>query len=171
VTVEGTVVGEPKLLEKHGGPKHAFGGFLGLAHHMTGGLATKFFQQTGRRIVQVGVSLVGDNLVQIVGDGAHVAVDRPLVVVQHHDQALGLLGYIVERLKTYAVGEGGVPGKGNDVFFRTGKISGDGHAKRGGERGAGMARSVAVMIAFGAQGKAIQAARLAHGIEPGCGAR
>ncbi len=59
-----------------------------------------------RRLVQILVVLVGDDPVEVAGDGAHVAVDGPLVVVEHHDQALGLLGDVVQRLKGDAVGEG-----------------------------------------------------------------
>ena len=117
VAIERAVIREPKLLKEHGRPQHALGGFFRLAHHLPGGLAAQLFQQAGRGIVQIGVALVGDNLVQVVGDRAHIAVDRPLVVVQHHDQALGLLGDIVERLKTYAIGERRIPGEGNHVLF------------------------------------------------------
>ncbi len=171
VAIERTVIGEPKLLKKHRGPQHALGCFFRLAHHVPGGLAAEFFEQAGRGIVQIGVALVGDDLVQVVGDRAHVAVDRPLVVVQHHDQALGLLGDIVERLKAYAIGERRIPGKGNHVLFGPGQIARHRHAKGGGERGAGVARAIAVMIAFRAQREAVQAARLAHGVETGRGGR
>ena len=116
MAVEGTVVGEPKLLESIEGQSIP-SPLLQPCGPCDGSLATAIFEQSGRRIVQIGVSLVGDDLVQIVSDCAHVAVDRPLVVVQHHDHALGLLGYIVERLKTYAVGERSIPGKGNDILF------------------------------------------------------
>ena len=165
VAVERAVIGEPKLLKEHGGPQHALGGFFRLAHHLPGSLAAEFFQQARRGIVQIGVPLVGDDLVQVIGDRADVAVDRPFVVVQHHDHALGLLGNIVQRLKADAVGERRIPGKGDDVLLGTGQIARHRHAQGGGKRGPSVACAVAVVLAFGAQSKAVQAARLAHGVE------
>ncbi len=106
--------------KEQGGPQHSLGGFFRLTHHLPCSLASQLFQQAGRGIVQIGVTLVGDNLVQVIGDRAHIAVDRPLVDVQHHNEALGLMGDIVERLKTYAIGERRIPGVGNHVLFGPG---------------------------------------------------
>ena len=44
-------------------------------------------------------------------------------------------------------------------------IARDGHAERGGERGAGVSRAVAIVRAFGAQHEAVQAAGSADGVE------
>ena len=165
MAIERAIIGEPKLLKEHGGPQHALGSFFRLAHHLPGSLAAQLFQQARRGIVQIGVALVGNDLVQVIGDRAHVAVDGPFVVVQYHDQAFGLLGYIVQRLETYAIGERRIAGERDDVLSGTGQIARHRHAQRGRERGAGVAGAVAVMIAFRAQGEAIQPARLAHGSE------
>ena len=45
------------------------------------------------------------------------------------------------------------------------QVARDGHAKRGGERRAGVARAVAVVLAFGAQHEAVQAAGCADGVK------
>ena len=109
--------------------------------------------------------LVGDNAVEVAGDGADVAVDGPLVVVQDHDHAPGLLGDVVHGFEGDAVGEGGVAGDGDDVLVAAGQVAGNGHAQRGGESGSGVARAVAVMLALGAQHEAVEAAGLADGVE------
>ena len=109
--------------------------------------------------------LVGDDAVEVARDGADVAVDGPLVVVEDDDQALGLLGDVVERFEGNAVGECGVAGNGDDVLPAAGEVAGHGHAERGGQRRAGVTCAVAVVLALGAQHEAVQAAGLANGVE------
>jgi hypothetical protein len=75
----------------------------------------------------------------------------------------GLLGDVVERLKGDAVGEGGVAGNGDYMLLAAGEVAGDGHAQGGGQRRAGVTRAVAIVLAFGAQHEAVEAAGLADG--------
>ena len=165
VAVDGAEVLQPELLEEDGGPQHALGGLFGAARHVERGLAAEALHDARGPVVQVLVVLVGDDAVEVAGDGADVAVDGPLVVVEHDDQALGLLGDVVERLEGDAVGEGGVAGHGDDVLLAAGQIAGHGHAQRGRERGAGVACAVAVVLALGAQHEAVEAAGLADGLQ------
>ncbi len=165
VAVDGAEVFQAELLKEDGGPQHAFGGFFGAAHDFDGGLAAEAFDEARGAVVQMLVVLVGDDAVEVAGHGADVAVDGPLVVVEDDDHALGLLGDVVERLKGDAVGEGGVAGDGDDVLVAAGQVAGHGHAQRGGERGAGVAGAVAVVLAFGAQHEAVEAAGLADGLK------
>ena len=116
VAVDGAEVLQAELLKEDGGPQHALGGLFGAAHHLDGGLAADALDNARGRVVQVLVVLVGDDAVEVAGDGADVAVDGPLVVVEHDDHALGLLGDVVERLERDAVGEGGVAGHGDHVL-------------------------------------------------------
>src|ERR1700741_4573982 len=99
---------------------------------------------------------------EVACDGPAVAIDRPLVVVENHDQPVGLLGDIVQRFKRDAVGESSIAGDGNDVLVATREVAGHSHSKRGRKRCSCVAGSVAVVLAFGAQRKAVQAARLAN---------
>ena len=108
------------------------------------------------------VVLVGDDAMEVAGDGADVAIDGPLIVVEHHDQAVGLLGDVVERLERDAVGEGRVAGNGDHVLGAAGHVAGHGHAQRRGERRPGVPGAIAVMVAFGAQ-REIRSARPAGG--------
>ena len=165
VAVDGAEVLQAELLEEDGGPEHALGGFFGAADDGHGGFAAEALDELGGRLVEVAVALVGDDAVEVAGDGADVAVDGPLVVVEDDDEALGLVGDVVERFKGDAVGEGGVSGDGDDMLMAAGEIAGDGHAEGGGERGAGVARAVAVVLALGAQHEAVEAAGLADGVE------
>ena len=165
VAVERTVVVKPELLEEHGGPQQALRCLLGLAYNFRGSFAAEALDQTAGARVQVVVVLVGHHLVKIAGNSADITVDGPLVVVEDNDQALGLLADVVQRLKRNAVGEGGVPGHGDNVLAGAGEVARDRHAQRGGERRARVARSVGVVLGLGAQHEAVQAARLPDGVE------
>ena len=116
-------------------------------------------------VVEVLVVLVGDDAVEVASHGADVAVDGPLIVIEDDDEALGLRGDVVERLVGDAVGEGGVAGDGDDVLLAAGEIAGHGHAERRGERRAGVAGAVAVVLALSAEHEAVEAAGLADGGE------
>ena len=109
--------------------------------------------------------LVGYDLVKIASDGADVAIDRPFVVVQDDDHALGLVSDVVERLERNPVGERGVSGHRDYVLFAAGKIARDCHSKSGRERCARMTRPVTVVVALSAQHKAVQASRLTDGVK------
>ncbi len=165
VAVEGAVVGQAEVLEEGGREKDAFGGFFGALDDVFRGAAADALDQPGALGVQRGDVLVGDDFVKVAGDGADVAVDGPLVVVEHDDEAFGAVGDIVEGLESDAVGEGGVARESNDVLGAAGKVAGDGHAEGGGKGGAGVACAVAVVRAFGAKHEAVEAAGLADGVE------
>ena len=102
---------------------------------------------------------------QVTGHGAHIAVDGPLIVIEDHDHAPGLRGNVIHRFEGNAVSEGGVAGDGDDVFVTAGQVAGHGHAQGGGKCGAGVAGSVAVVLALGAEHEAIEAAGLADGVK------
>ena len=97
VPVDGAKVLQAEFLKQNRGPQHALGGLFGAAGQCHCRLAADLLHNALGRCVQVLVVLVGHDLVKIAGDGAHVAVDGPLVVVQHHDHPLGLRGDVVQR--------------------------------------------------------------------------
>ena len=165
VAVDGAVVAEAELFEDHAAADDALGGLFGLARDVARSLAAELFDEAGGAIVQADVGGVGGDLVQVLGDGPDVLVDGPLVVVEHDDHALGLRGDVVQRLEADAVSEGGVAGERDDVFLAAGHVARDGHAKRGGERGARVTGAEAVVLAFGAEHEAVEALGLADGVE------
>ena len=111
--------------------------------------------------MQAVVVLVGDDAMEVPRDGADIPVDGPLVVVEHNDEALGLIRDVVQRFERDAVGEGGVSGDGNHVLVAAGEIARHRHSQRSRERGAGVACAIAVVLAFGAEHEAVQSAGLA----------
>ncbi len=166
VPVDGPKVLQAKLLKHDRGPQDALGRFFGAAHNLDGRLAAEALNQPRGRLVQMLVVLVGHDPVEVPRNRAHVAVDGPLVVVEHHDQPLGLLGNVVHRLEGNAVGKRSVAGHGDHMLCAAGQVARHGHAQRRGKRGAGMSRAEAVVLALGAQHKAVQPARLADGVKP-----
>ena len=105
------------------------------------------------------------DVVQVVRDGADVFCDRPLVVVEHDDEALGLRFDVVQRFVADAAGERGIARDYDDVLVAAAQIAPDRHAERGGKRRAGVARAVAIVLAFGAQEKAVQPLVLPHRVK------
>ena len=109
--------------------------------------------------------LVGDNAMEVARNRAHIAIDRPLVVIQHNDQPLGLVGDIVQCFKRDAVGERSVAGNRDHMLFAAGQVTRHRHAQRSRKRGTRMPRTVAVVLAFGPQHEAVEPAGLANGRE------
>ena len=87
VTIDRSVVVHPEFLEEHVGEKQVFRA----AFHLRGDVADRFsgdaLDELGRLLVDVGVGRARLESVEIFRDGADIAVDRPLVVVQHEDEA------------------------------------------------------------------------------------
>ena len=165
VAVDGAVVVEAEFFKDHATADDALGGFFGFASDVAGGFATELFEEAGDAVVDRDVGGVCGNFVEILGNGAYVFVDGPLIVVEDDDEALGLGGDVVEGFVADAVGEGGVAGQDHDVFVAAGHVTGYGHAESGGESGAGVACAEAVVFAFGAEHEAVEALGLADGIE------
>ena len=59
----------------------------------------QFLDQVGQIIVQPVVAGIGDDLVQVLRDGANIFVDAPFIVIEDADEFLGGMGNIVQRLK------------------------------------------------------------------------
>jgi len=165
VAVDGAVVFQAEFFENHARPQDALGSFLGFARHMQGGFSAKAFDELLGALVQVVEARVGDDFIEIAGDGADVLVDRPLVIVEHDDQPPGAVGDVIEGFVGDATGEGGVSGEGDDVFFPADAIARDCHTERGGESRAGVTGAIAVVRALAAQHEAIESARSADGVE------
>ena len=165
VAVDGTEVFEAELLKEDGGPQHAFRGFLGAADNFDCGLAAEALNEARGSVVQMLVVLIGHDAVEVAGNGADIAIDRPLIVIEDNDHAPGVNGDVIERFKCDAIGEGGVARDGDDMLMAAGKVAGHGHSKRGGKRGAGVTGAVAIVLTFGAQHESVETAGLANGVK------
>ena len=120
VSVDGAEVLQAKFFEHDRWPQHALGSFFGAAYNLDRGLAADLFHDATRGVVQAVVVLVGDDAMEVASDGADVAVDGPLVIVEDHDKAPGLIGDVVERFERNAIGERGVSGDGDHVLMAAG---------------------------------------------------
>ena len=162
VAVDGAKVLQSELFKQDRGPEHALGSLFGTARQDRRGLAAEPLHDAVGRVVKILVVLIGDDAVKVAGNGPHVAVDGPLVVVEHHDHPLGLLCDVVERLEGDSIGKSGVAGHGDYMLLAAGKIAGHGHSQGSGERCARVAGSERIVFALGAEHEAIQPARLAN---------
>jgi hypothetical protein len=153
------------LLQRHI-RQRALDRLLGFVPEADGDLAFRHAtQQTFQVLLQLRVARVRDDLVQVAGDGADVLVDAPLVVVEDADEFFRGGRNVVQRLVGNAVGQRGIAEDAHHVFVRALLVAGGAHAERRGKGGARVARAVAVVRTLGAQGKAVQAVRLADRVE------
>src|SRR5204863_5781224 len=88
--------------------------------------------------------------------------DRPLVVVEHNDEALGMRFHIVKRFVADSAREGGITRDYDNVFIPTAQIASHSHAETSGKRRARMTGAVAVVFAFCAQKKSVETLELPH---------
>ncbi len=165
VAVDGPVIFDAQFFKDHAGPQHALGGFFGLARHFEGHGAAQFLDEFAGAVVQVIVARAGDDGVEIGGDGADVLIDGPFVVVQHHQQFLGVVRDVVQRFVGDAAGERRVAGQRHDVFFAARLVARHRHSQGRRKSRAGVSGAVAIVRAFGAQHEAVQPAGRADGAE------
>ena len=165
VAVDRSVITEAEIFKDDAGEEHVLHPGLDLVGEVEGDLAADGFDELGGLLVEVGVGGLGRDLAQIAGDRADVFRDGPFVVVEHDDEAFGRFGHVVHRLEADPAGESGVAGHHDDVFAGPAEIAGRGHAEAGGEGGAGVAGTVAIVLAFGAEEEAVQSAGLTDGVE------
>ncbi len=131
VAVDGAVVAKAEFFEDHAAAYDALGGLFGLAGDVARSLAAELFDEAGGAVVQADVGGIGRNLVQVLGDGPDVLVDRPRVVVQDDDHPLGLRSDVVQGFEGDAVGERGITGERYDVLLAARHVAPHSHAERG----------------------------------------
>ena len=143
---------------------HRFFGLVAQAH---GEFArgAPLLEEGGGVLLQTVVARVGDELVEIVRDGANVLGDAPLVIIQDTDELLGGMRDVVQRLEGDTVRERSVTEDADHVFIRAALIARGAHAEGGGERRTGVTGTVAIMLALRAERETVQTARGADGME------
>ena len=85
--VNRAVIAQPEILEDHARRKQVLNAGFDLMGEVSRLLSRKPLDELPRFVVQVCERRVGDDAVEILSDGADILGDRPLVVVQHEDQA------------------------------------------------------------------------------------
>src|SRR6187401_1698971 len=73
--------------------------------------------------------------------------------------------HIVERFVADSTGERGIASYYDNVFIAAAQISPHRHAETSGKRRTSMTRTVAIVFAFRAQKKSVEALELPHGVE------
>ena len=91
VAVDRTVIAQAEFLEDHARDEQVLDAGLDLVREIAAPLPPTISTNCARFLVEMGVGRVGDDPVEVAGDGADVLGDRPFVVVEHDDEALGLL--------------------------------------------------------------------------------
>jgi hypothetical protein len=133
-----------------------------LRGEVAGGKLLHEGREIARDLVVAGVDR---ELAEVVGDGADVLGDGPLVVVEDTDELLRRVGDVVQTLEGDAVRHRRVAEDADDMLAAVALVAGGTHAERGGNGGARVAGSVAVVLALGAEGEAVQAVGRPDGVE------
>ena len=165
VAVDRPEVAQPEILKNDTGQKDLLHARLDLVGKVARSLAADPLDELSRLLMKVGVGGTGGDPVEMLGNGAGVFGNRPLVVVQDDDEPLRGLSDVVECLVAHAAGEGGVAGDGDHMFLPRVHVASGGHPEGGGEGGSGVTGPVAVVLALAAQKEAVEPAVLAHGGE------
>ena len=106
--------------------------------------------EIARLVVQMRVSRIRHDAVEIVRNRADVFCDRPLIVVQHDDETLGVRFDVVERFVADPAGQCGVACYHDDVLIATAEIPSNRHTQACRERRPRMTGTVAIVFTFGA---------------------
>ena len=92
-------------------------------------------------------------------------VDRPLVVVQHHDHALRLVSDVVERLVGDPAGKRRVPCQRHHVLRSASLVACHCHSQRRRQRRARVSRAIAVVRTLRPQHETIEPAGSTDGMK------
>ncbi len=120
--------------------------------------------QTGEEpfeiVMDLVVSRIGAEAIEIFGDRADVFGDGPFVVVENNDQTLGRADHVVEGLERNPTGESRVAAQRDHMLVSAAQIAGCRHAECRAERSAGVPRAIAVVLTFTAIKKTARSAGL-----------
>ena len=111
-------------------------------------------------IVQMRISGIRHDAVQVICDRADIFRDRPFVVIEDDDEPFGVRLDVIERFVTDSTGKRCIARDYDDVFVTAAQVASDGHSERCGERRPSVTCSVAIVFALGAQKKAVEPARI-----------
>ena len=163
VAINGADVVEAQFLEQRARGNHAlevFFGFLRQRHQVWGA-----FQHFLAAVPNLVVGSAGQQLGKIVGQPAHVAGDRHVIIVQDNQHIGVQVAGVVQGLKGHTGGHGAVANHRNALAPGILHAGCNGHAQCGADGGAGVANTEGVVFTFRPfrePGQAILAADAAH---------
>ena len=100
---------------------------------------------------------VGDEFVEIFGEGSHVLGDGPFVVVQNENELFGRAGDVVQGLERDSTSESGISGNGDHMFVSSFEVTGHASAQGCGQGGSGVSGSKGIMLTFFPRNESAQA--------------
>ncbi len=103
------------------------------------------------------VNGVGDEFVEIFGEGSNVLCDGPFIVVQNENELFGRAGDVVQGLERDSASEGGISGNGDHMFVSSFEVTGHASAQGCGQGGSGMSGSKGIMLTFFPRNESAQA--------------
>ena len=86
MTVDRPVITHAEFLEKDVGEQQILRALLDLVGKIAHRLAGDFLHKIGGLVAHRRIGRVGLQGVEVLGDGADVFIDRPLVVIENHDE-------------------------------------------------------------------------------------
>ena len=162
MSIDWPVVAEAKFFKNHARYEQALDAFLDLVREMDSGFSGDRLDESAGFVVQMRVGRTRHDVIQIICNRAHVFRDRPFVVVEHHDETLGVRFHIVERFVTDSARERGIARNHHHVIAPAAQIAPHRHAECSRKRRPGVTRAVAIVLAFRAQEKTVETAVLPH---------
>src|SRR4030095_2586792 len=125
-------VPQAEFFENDARHEQAFHAFLDFVCEVSDRFSSNRLNEMARFLVEMSKRGAGDNRVQVVRDCADVFCDRPLIVVQHNYETLGVRLYVVERFVADSAGECGIACYHDDVLVTTAQVAPDRHAEGSG---------------------------------------
>ena len=156
MAIDRAVVADAEIIENHAWRDEALQSCFRLVSELACGFAADPLEEPSGVFMEVRVGGIGHQAVQVIRNGAHIFGNRPFVVVENDDEALGGRGDIVQGFKTHAAGEGGISRHADDMLVGADLVASGGHAKRGGEGGSGMACPIGIVLTLAAKKKSVE---------------
>jgi hypothetical protein len=162
VSVDRAVITQAEFLEDNARYEQTFDAFFHFVCEVHAGFSENRLDEIARLIVQMRVSGIRHNAVQVACDRSDIFCDRPFIVVEHNDEALRMRFDVIERFVADSAGESGIACDHYDVLVTAAQVASDRHAECRRKRRACVTCSITVVFAFCPQKKTVEPAKLAH---------
>src|SRR4029453_14687765 len=169
VSIDRPVIAQAELLENDTRYEQAFDALLNFMRKLCDRFSSNRLDKMTRFLMKVRERRAGHDGVQVICNRADIFGDRPLVVIQDDDEPLRVRFDVIKRFVTDSARKRSVACDDHDILVAATQVASDGHAESCGQGGSCVTRAVAIVLAFGAQQKAIKPAELTHGaksVEP-----
>jgi hypothetical protein len=160
VAVHRADVPETKFFEQHAGHENAFYRFGNFVFDL-GGIRAEALNHALDLFLDLLVTRMGHDPVQIIANGADILRDAPFVIVENDDEPVGGILDVVERFQRHAIGQRRIAEHAHDIFLGAEMIAPGRHAQRRRKRGTGMTGTETIVRAFCPESESHGAAGLA----------